>query len=251
MSESGLYTDSDSSRKVTYMESNTVQTLIDYVKDLSGLDNASNAKIIRALNFGADSYSRIAITSSGKWRFDSSNHTDLPRITATIDSSDTKVSLPTELIAIERVEVTEDGKYQIVHPIDIRDNQDESLSTVYQTAGLPKFYDYDSRHLYLYPTSNTSRTLRVTYSRAHPRFSTSNLTQSIGVIPIDEEYLAFFAADRLMIGSNDPSRPQVRNELMVMEANIRDLFSKRDQDTSRRLKGKTPSVFMGRSRGKR
>lgn len=233
------------------METNTVQTLIDYVKDLTGQTNATDAKIIRALNFGADNYSRIAITSSGKWRFDSKNHGNLPRITTTIDSSDNKVSLPTALIAIERVEVIEDGKYQVVHPIDIRDRQDQSLSTIYDTNGLPKFYDYDSRHLYFYPTSDTSRTCRITYSRAHPRFSTSNLTQDVGVVPIDEEYLAFFAADRLMIGSNDPSRAQVRNELQIMEENIRDLFSKRDQDTARRLKGKTPSVFMTRGRGRR
>jgi hypothetical protein len=233
------------------MESNTVQTLIDYVKDISGQDNASDAKIVRALNFGADKYSRIAITSSGKWRWDSSNQTDMPRITTTVGSSDTKVSLPTELIAIELVEILEDGDYQLVQPIDIRDNDSESLSAVYDSAGLTRYYDYDSAHLYLYPVSDSSRTLRVTYSRAHPRFSTSNLTQNVGVVPIDEEFLAFFAADRIMLGMNDPARTQVRQELQMMEADIRDMFSKRDQDTSRRLKGKTPDVFMRRSRGNR
>ena len=233
------------------MESNTVQTLIDYVKDLTGQTNASDAKLVRALNFASDHYSYLAITSSGKWNWDSSNQDDLPRITATIDSSTTKVSLPTDLIAIRQVEVTENDKYQIVHPIDIRDNQDHSLGTVYEAADLPRHYDYDSRYLYLYPTSDTTRTLRITYGRAHPRFSTSNLSQSVGVIPIQEEYLALYAADRLMIGNNDPSRTQIRNELMMKEEEVRDLFSKRDQDTQRRLKANIPSVFTKRSRGKR
>ena len=150
------------------METNTLQTLIDYVKDISGQTNASNAKIIRALNFAVDKYSRIAITSSGKWRFDSANHGNIPRITTTIGSGNDKVSLPAELIAIERVEVLEDGQYEIVNPIDIRDRNDKSLSAIYETSGLPKFYDYDSGYLYLYPVSDATRTLRVTYSRSRP-----------------------------------------------------------------------------------
>lgn len=233
------------------MESNTVQTLIDYTKDLTGLDNASDAKIIRALNFAVDHYSYLRITSSGRWRWDSRNQSDLPRVTTTIDSSNNKVSLENELMALERVEVTENELYQIVHPIDIRDNQDDSLSTVYQSTGLPKYYDYDSRYLYLYPTSDTTRTLRLTYSRAHPRYSTDNLTQSTGVNPVHEEYIALYAADRLMIGSNDDIRSQIRNELTIKAEEIRDLASKQDQDTARRLKASIPSVFTKRTRGKR
>lgn len=230
------------------MQTNTVQTLIDYVKDITGLDNASNEKVIRALNFGVDNYTYLAITSSGKWRFDSKNHQNLPRITTTIGPSDHKISLPTELIAIELIEVTEDSKYQIVHPIDIRDEQDHSLSTKYETNGIPRHYDYDSRHIYLYPTSDTSRTCRITYSRAHPRFTTSNLTQEVGVVPIHEEYVAMYAADRLMLGSNDNNRNNIRNELQVMQQEVRDLFSKRDQDTPQRIKGTVPSVFRNKSR---
>lgn len=233
------------------MQNNTVQTLIEYIKDLTGQTNATDAKLVRMLNFGVDHYTYLAITSSGKWKFDSANHDDLPRITTPVDSSDNKVSLPTPLIAIDKLEVTEGGKYQVVQPIDRRDNQHESLETVYAQDGLPRFYDYDSAYIYLYPTSDTSRTLRISYSRAHPRFTTDNLTQSVGVVPVHEEYLALYAADRLMIGSNDPSRTQIRNELQVKQEEIRDLFSKRDQDTQRRLKANIPSVFMRRSRGRR
>lgn len=233
------------------METNTVQTLIDYVKDLTGLDNLTDAKVVRTLNFAVDNYSNIAITSSGKWRWDSSNQTDMPRITATIDSSDTKVSLESDTIAIQKVEILENGKYQPVHPVDIKDNKDSSLDTTYNTAGIPKYYDYDSHYLYIYPVSDSSRILRITPSRAHPRYTTDNLTQNVGVIPTHEEYIALYAADRLMIGSNDPSRTQIRNELTVKEQEIRDLFSKRDQDTPRQLKAKIPSAFMGSARPNR
>lgn len=235
----------------TNLQTNTVQTLIHYVKDITGLDNASDARIVRALNFGADNYSYIAVTSSGRWRFDSPNQDNLPRITSSIGQSDTKISLPNDLIAIELVEIEVDGKYQLVHPTDIRENSEESLSTIYSSEGIPKVYDYDSRYIYIYPVSDTSRTVRITYSRAHPRFSTSNLTQSVGTLPLHEEYIAMYAADRLMIGTNDEMRNNIRKELEVMQGEIRDLFSKRDQDTPQRIKGKVPNAFTSRSRGRR
>lgn len=233
------------------MQTNTVQTLVDYIKDLTGQTNLSDAKAIRAINFAVDNYTYIALTSGGKWKWDSSNQTDVPRVTTTIGASDEKVSLETELLAIQQVEILENGKYKPLDPIDIRDRQDASLSTVYSGTGEPQYYDYDSGNLYIYPQSDTSRTLRVTYSRAHPRFTTSDLSSSIGVVPIHEEYIALYAADRVMIGTNDPSRTQIRNEMVAKEAEIRDMFSKRDQDTQRRLKASIPSTFMQRSRGKR
>ena len=48
------------------MIQNTVQTLIDYVKDLSGQTNLANAKAIRALNFGADHLSVIKLMAGVK-----------------------------------------------------------------------------------------------------------------------------------------------------------------------------------------
>lgn len=230
------------------MQTNTVQTLIEYVKDITGQDNASNAKIVRALNFAVDHYSYLATTSSGKWKWDSRNQSDLPRVTTTLTTTG-RVSIENETLAIEHVEVLIDGKYQTVNPIDQRDNS-SPLDTVYDT-GKPRYYEADSRQLTFYPTPDTSYTIRMTYARPHPRYSTDNLTQTTGVEPIHEEYIALFAADRIMLGVNDPARTQIRNELMVKEEEVRDLFSKRDQDTTRRLKGVVPSTFRSKSRGKR
>lgn len=233
------------------MQTNTLAETISFIKDITGQTNASDAKIVRALNYAVDHYTYLALTSSGKWKWDSRNQTDVPRITTTITSATDKVELEVDTITIQQVEVLVDGKYAIVHPIDIRDNQDRPLQTEYSVAGTPQYYDFDGRLLYLFPVSDSTRTLRVTTGRAHPRFDASDTTVSMGVSPIHEEYLALYAADRLMIGSNDPSRTQIRNEMTVKQEEIRDLFSKRDQDTPRRLKGTIPSVFMTRSRGKR
>ena len=229
------------------MQNNTVQTLIDYVKDLTGLDNVSDAKVIRALNFGVDNYSYLRITSSGTWQWDSRNQGDLPRVTASVVGG--KAELEDELIALEHVEVLGvDGKYFTVHPKDQR-TEGEPLDTIYSGGTTPQYYDLDGRTLRLFPAG--SATVRLTFQRAHPRYSVDALTSATGVSPIDEEYIAMYAADRLMIGSKDPTRAAVRNELDVFEARIKDMASKMDRDTPRRLKATIPSTFTRRSRGNR
>ncbi len=233
------------------MIQNILSDTIEYIKDLTGLTNVSTAKVVRALNYAVDHYTYLALTSSGRWKWDSTNQTDVSRLTTTVTSADDKVELESDTVTIQQVEILVDGKYKIVHPTDIRDNQMEPISEQFDTQGIPQYYDFSGRNLYLFPSSDSSRTLRVTVGRAHPRFSPTDLTVSVGVSPIHEEYIALYAADRLMIGSNDPSRTQIRNEMTIKQEEIRDLFSKRDQDSVRRIKSNIPSVFMHRSRGKR
>lgn len=233
------------------MITNTLADTIEYIKDLTGLTNLSDAKVIRAINYAADHYTYLALTSSGRWKWDSTNHTDIARLTTTITSANDKVELEADTVTIQQVEILVDGKYSIVHPIDIRDNQNQPLQSEYSVAGVPSYFDFDGRNLYLFPVSDSSRTLRVTVGRAHPRFSSSDTSVGLGVSPIHEEYIAFYASDRLMIGSNDPSRTAIRNEMTVKQEEIRDLFSKRDQDSGRRIKSSIPSVFKHRARGKR
>lgn len=225
------------------MQNNTVATLIEYVRDLTGQTNASTEKILRALNFAVDHYSYLRITSSGRWKWDSRNQEDLPIVTTTLTGG--SVLLENELIAIQHVDIIDNGKYRKVYPIDSKDTG-EPLDAVYDGTGIPRFYDYDSRVLNFYPASDTPRTIRVAYSRAHPRYSADNLEQSTGVEPIHEEYIALYAADRLMIGTNDPSRTQVRNELEVKQAEIKDMASKQDRDSARVLKPKVMSAFARR-----
>ena len=230
------------------METRTVSDIIQAVKDITGLDNLTNAKAIRWMNYATDSYSYLAITASGRWQWDSSNQNKMRRMTTTIGTSDSKILLESDTVAIERVEVKKNGKYRTVYPIDIKDDKDNSLSTTYETVGTVQYYDYDGGYLYLYPTSNESTTVRVTPKRAHPRYSVDNLTQALGVNPLHEEYITLYTADRLMIGSKDTARIQIRNELMLKTDEIKELFSKRDQDTPRKLKAKIPSTFMGSAR---
>lgn len=219
------------------MIQNTVQTLVDYVKDLSGQTNAPIAKIIRALNFGVDHLSVIKLMTGSRTNQDSNNHTNVTR--ATVTTSDTSLSqsggtLDTnELMALRRLEIVEGGVYRPLSPIDTRDTNYEYLSN---QTGTPEFFDIDGQEIRLFPRPNASFTYQLTYGRVHPRFSESNLTQSTGLLPNEEEYVALYAADRIMIGMSDSARAAVRNELPIKQREIEKMVSLKDQSTSKRLK---------------
>lgn len=229
------------------MQTNTVQTLIDSIKDLTGQSNLSTEKAIRALNYGVDDYTRQRILASGKWSPDSSNHGDIARMTTTLSAGSSKLSLPTELIAIRQIEILVESKYYIVEPTDIHDHSDEPLDTKYGTTGLPKVYDVHSNHAYFYPTTDASRTVRVTYRRAHPRFSADNLTQDVGVMQIDDEYVVLYAADYVAIGVSDSARPAIAEKLAIKKKEIKDTFGSLDQDTSRAVRTKAKTPFSSNS----
>ena len=221
------------------MVENTVQTLIDEVKDLSGQTNLSTAKAIRVLNRGTDRLSAIRLEIARKSGWDSRNQTDVSRVSTT--TSDTTLSTENELLTLLELErQNSDGTYTKLSPIDRRDSEYQSLK---DKTGTPTSYDLDGRIIRPLPAPDSSNTYRLTYGRVHPRFTVGNLTQSTGVLATEEEFLVFYAADRVMIGTNDPSRPQVRNELGVMEGNIRDMAAAVDQATVKRIKPKVNQVF--------
>jgi len=228
------------------MQTNTVQTLIDSIKDLTGQTNLSDAKAVRALNFGVDDYSKVVLLSSGKYAWDSRNQADIQRVTVT--SSDATLDIENELVLVKEVELLINGKYKRLTPTDQRDDHYQENKS---SSGTPDSYDLDGQVIRPLPVPDTAYTYRLTFGRAHPRFSVDNLTQDTGVLPIDEEYVVLYASKYVMTGTNDPSINNIKNDLFEKKEGIKDLFSKRDQDTPRRLKANIPSAFRQRSRGKR
>lgn len=219
------------------MQQYTVQTLIDYVKDLSGLTNAPTAKIIRALNFGVDHLSVIKLMAGSKTNPDSSNQTDLSRSGVTTSATTLSLTGGTldegEALTFRHLEILSGDVYTKLFPIDSRDSEYEYLQA---QTGMPTHFDIEGNILRLFPQPESSYTYRLSYGRVHPRYSASNLTQSTGLFPNEEEYVALYAADRLMIGSSDTARTQVRNEMTVKAGEITKMTGLRDQTVSKRIK---------------
>lgn len=219
------------------MEINTVQTLVDYVKDLSGQTNAPIAKIIRALNFGTDHLSVLKLMAGSKINPDSSNQTDLSRVTVTTSNSVLDLSGGDldigEAMTLRHVEISLGGAYVRLNSIDSRDSEYEYLQN---QTGEPQYFDVEGNVLRILPAPAGPYTYRLSYGRVHPRYSVDNLTQNTGLFANEEEYVALYAADRIMIGTNDQSRTQVRNELTLKAEEIKKMTGLKDQSTSKRIK---------------
>ncbi len=221
------------------MIQNTVQTLIDYAKDISGKSNATTAKIIRALNFGKDHLGVIKQMAGSRTNPDSSSHTDVSRVTVT--TSDTTLSISggdlenNEALVLRHLEIATGSTYTRLTPIDSRDAEYEYLQN---QSGEPTHFDIEGNIIRPLPVPNASYTYRLSYGRVHPGFSTDSLTTSTGLLPNEEEYVALYAADKIMLGASDTARTAVRNELTVKEAEIKKMTALRDQTSSKRLKPK-------------
>jgi hypothetical protein len=221
------------------MIQNTVQTLIDYVKDISGQTNASTAKIIRALNFGTDHLSVIKLMKGSKSNPDSANHTDVSRVTVT--TSDTQLQIADDMLSLRFLEILEsDGvTYTRLIPADERDAEYTYLQS---QTGKPTHYDIFGQTIRLFPVPDSSNSYRLSYGRVHPRYSADNLTQTTGLLPNEEEYVALYAADRIMIGMSDSARAGVRNELTIKQGEVEQMVASRDQATPKRLKPKSSTL---------
>jgi hypothetical protein len=169
---------------------------------------------------------------ASKYGWDSRNQTDVARVTTT--SSDPTLLIEDELVTAMEVELLlGDGTYQKLTPIDRRDSEYEAMKS---QTGTPRAFDLDGQLIRPLPVPSGAFTYRLTYGRAHPRYTVDNLTQTTGVVPLHEEFIAFYAADRIMIGASDSARTAVRNELTKMERDIRTLLTNRDQATPKRIK---------------
>jgi len=240
----------------------TIEEIIDDLKFVTGQDSLTNARAIKLLNYAKDNYSYIALTASGRWKFDDYTHTNdldevtYPIATSTISPIYDGIPLETGFLAINQVQVYVNGRWQTVQPIDTRDNKHEVLGTTYASSGTPMYYDYDAHSLFVYPKPATSTPIKILYSRAGKHFTESDLTQYTGIPSIHDEYLIIHSGYKLSFRTVDGAKVDFRNELAKWEGVdgkggiIRDFYSKRDQDTPRRLKGMTPTAFTGTSRGK-
>lgn len=229
------------------MVTNTVQTLIDYAKDITGKSNASDEKIIRFLNFGLDHLSAIKLMIGAKRNPDSSNNTDTTRVTVT--SSDASLTLSGgdldvgEALTFRHLERNTTDGYIRLTPVDSRD---EGYVTLQNQTGTPTHFDIDGNIIRLYPVPTGEFTYRLTYGRVHPRYTADNLTQHTGLLPNEEEYVGLYAADKLMIGSNDPIRAQIRNDLKEKKNEIKQMTVLSDQTGQKRLRPKLISTFSER-----
>jgi hypothetical protein len=119
--------------------------------------------------------------SAGDWKYDNSNHADLPIATTSLVASQQDYSLPVETIIMDRIEVSYDGTtWYRATPMNISDNSialtTANISSEYSKSA-PQ-YQLKGRSIMIYPIPDQAVTggLKVYGERFHDAFTSTDWT---------------------------------------------------------------------------
>lgn len=196
------------------------------------------------VNLALDDYTHIAIESSGRWKFDDSNHTDFPEITTNLVSGQRSYTFTEDetgnlILDIYKVYVKDaNGEYQEIKPVD-PDSQIVA-NTVYnglETTGTVYQYDKTANAILLdlVPASNVTNGLKVSINREASYFTYSDTTKKAGIPGLHHKYLFMKPALEYARRNNLASYLRIEAEVMRLEQAIISNFNRRGRDENRRL----------------
>lgn len=191
-------------------------------------------------NSALDDYVSLAIKTSGRWKFDDSNHTDYPEMTADIVLGQRAYPFVTDeegnlILDIYKVYAKETGKdYLELEPVDAdTTGVTNGITTGSTTQGVPYRYDKTANVIILdpVPSANVTAGLKVSINREASYFTYSDTTRKPGIPGIHHKYLylrpALDYARRNTLGSY----PRIEAEFMKLENEVKEYFRDRSKDT--------------------
>ncbi len=206
-------------------------------------DVASNTNLLKEFtakaNSALDDYITLAIQSSGTWKFDDSNHSDFPEIVTNIVATQRNYPFTTDengnlVLDIFKVYAKETGKaYVELLPVDpdVIGNAPGIIDGL-NTTGVPYQYDKTANVIRLDPVPSTSVTsgLKVSINREASYFTYTDTTRKAGVPGTHHKYFYLRPALDYARRNTLTSYIRIDGEILKLEAEIKEYFSKRNKD---------------------
>jgi hypothetical protein len=195
-------------------------------------------------NNALDEYTRLAISASGRWKFDDSNHTDYPEIVTDLVANQRSYTFTVDqqnniILDIYRVYVKDaQGKYQLIQPID-PDTQIVDV-TNYDGANTTGFsYEYDKTANAILinnvPPANVVAGLKVSINREASYFTHTDTTKKAGIYGLHHKYLYLKPALEYARRNTLTSHDRIERQVLMIEREIKDGLNRRAKDERRRL----------------
>lgn len=183
-------------------------------------------------------YITMAISTSGRWQVDDTNHTKYPVITTNLvanqqDYTFTVDEQLNQILDIYRVEVMdESGIFHVVSPISQEDIKGVAMSEFMKTAAQPFYYDKTANGIFLYAKSsyNATNGLKIYFARTPSYFVSTDTTKVPGIPDIHHEYLSLRPSYFYCLAKGLKNVNNYKVELMEMEANIKEYYRDRSKD---------------------
>lgn len=213
--------------------------IVDDARWIVGANSTSYpiADLTRNANRWLDKAVALIIPASGTWQFDDSNYTDYPIATTALVSGQQDYVFDVSFLRIERVEIKdEDDNWKRLRQLDSTEVK-ISLEEFHETDGAPIFYDVSANSVKLYPTPDYAQnaSLKVYFQRKGSYFVTTDTTKEPGFAEIFHRYVSLGAANDFALKMRSSNQKDIRGELVAMESDMQNFYSRRNRDGSHRM----------------
>lgn len=219
--------------------------LLDDIDWICGTDSVSYPTADKVRNLNRHYYKAVIdiIKSQGRLQFDDSNYNTLPEYTFTLVNGQKQYSLPTNLLKLWGIEVTDaSGNIIRLKESDINDPQYKRTIGDYEdTSGIPREYELRGENAFLQPAPATSQmTLtdggKMYFSREIDLFTTADTTQEPGFAEPFHRILSLGAAyDWLAINDTQQKAQSILAQYEQLRAELREFYSTRNEEVPARL----------------
>lgn len=216
--------------------------------DVTG-DTSRLKHFVADANLAWDDYLAIALTASGTWQFDDSNHADYPIIKTNLVDGQKDYAFTTDeqgnlILDIYKVAILPSATatlYQEIYPID-QQSPDSGLDLVSETTaeGVPTEYDKTANALFLTPTPSYSATngLKVYINREASYFTYTDTTKKPGCPGLHHAYFYLKPALEYARRNNLANERKIKERVEELEKSIKEYFGKRSKDEKPTIKPK-------------
>ena len=190
-------------------------------------------------NMALDDFIYLAITSSGTWQFDDSNHTDYPIVYTNLVDGQRDYSFTTDensnlILDIYKVLILNSATaatYQEIKPID-QQTKFSGIDEESATEGVPFQYDKTANGIFLNPTPSYDATkgLKLIINREGHIFVAADTTAKAGVPGLFHSYFYLKPAMHYARRKNLSNYKLIQEQVLTLERDIKDYYSQRERD---------------------
>lgn len=208
----------------------------------SNTNTYSLADKTRNINRAMDKIVSLILASDGVWEWDDNNQTDLPVATTSLVPSQSDYAFAVDHLKITKVAIKDtNGNWSVLSPFDLTEEIANSFIVNPTETGTPISYDKRAGSIFLYPAPNYSSSggLKIYFQRPSTYFTASDTTKAAGFASIFHRYLSLSAAFDFAFAKGLAMVNQIKQEILVMEQDIKDFYGKRnDRDNRSSLQAK-------------
>ncbi len=211
---------------------------------LCGTDSTSYALADKARNMNRHYYLAILdiLKTSDRFQFDDRNHSTLPISDFTLVAGQKDYSLPTNLLKVHAIEVTDAaGNVHRLKEMDAMQDLGLSITDFEDTDGLPQYYDPNGDSLMLYPSPSAAACTLVNggtiyFSRDVDAFTSSDTTQKPGIPTPFHRILSLGASyDWMLVNGPTETADRFLRDQTTLRKELTKFYSDRNKDTRTKI----------------